>query len=56
MSNLISKDNLMLFLKYTAIGCAFILGIYLSIYLIGMMFNLGVYFGSFLRHLFSYVC
>ena len=56
MSNIITKENAILFLKYFAIGVCFVLGLFLSAYLIKMMFNLGVYFGTFLRNLYNYIC
>ncbi len=56
MSALISKDNLMLVLKYIGIGFLFIVGTIVAINIIEMVFNLGVYFGTFVRNIYNLVC
>ena len=56
MPTLISKESLLLALKYIGIGFLLIIGVILSIYLIEMFFNLGVYFGTFIRNVYNLVC
>ena len=51
-----SKDNLVLALKYIGFGFLFIIGIIIGIYLIKTIFNLGLYFGTFVRNVYNLVC